>query len=115
MITIFNFVQQSAKNFEDTMSQQWATINEVIETAIGDAKILPTALVKDVADVAEKKFLQAGTGDLATEEGKLGLKLARELRNLGDKASFTDAYQLRRKLWDLKNAPKTADELIKKL
>ena len=111
---LFNFVQQSAKNFEDTMSQQWATINEVIETAIGDAKILPTALVKDVADVAEKKFFKAGTGDLATEEGKLGLKLARELRKLGDKATFTDAYQLRRKLWDLKNAPKNADEVDQK-
>ena len=111
---IFNFVQQSAKNFEDTMSQQWATINEVIETAIGDTKILPTALVKDVADLAEKKFLQAGTGELATEEGKVGLKLVRELRELGDKASFTDAYQLRRKLWDLKNAPKTEAELTQK-
>ena len=111
---IFNFVQQSAKNFEDTMSQQWATINEVIETAIGDTKILPTALVKDVADLAEKKFLQAGTGELATEEGKVGLKLVRELRELGDKASFTDAYQLRRKLWDLKNAPKTEAELAQK-
>ena len=111
---IFNFVQQSAKNFEETMSQQWATINEVIETAIGDTKILPTALVKDVADLAEKKFLQAGTGELATEEGKVGLKLVRELRELGDKASFTDAYQLRRKLWDLKNAPKTEAELTQK-
>ena len=111
---LFNFVQQSAKNFEDTMSQQWATINEVIETAIGDAKILPTALVKDVADVAEKKFAQAGTGDLATAEGQLGLKLASDLRALGDKATFTDAYQLRRKLWDLKNAPKTAQEVEQK-
>ena len=111
---IFNFVQQSAKNFENTMSQQWATINEVIETAIGDTKILPTALVKDVADLAEKKFLKAGTGDLATAEGELGLKLAADLRALGDKSSFTDAYQLRRKLWDLKNAPKTAQEVEQK-
>ena len=111
---LFNFVQESAKKFEDTMSQQWATINEVIETAIGDAKILPTALVKDVADVAEKKFAQAGTGDLATAEGQLGLKLASDLRALGDKATFTDAYQLRRKLWDLKNAPKTAQEVEQK-
>jgi hypothetical protein len=111
---IFNFVQQSAKNFEDTMSQQWATINEVIETSIGDARILPTSLVKDVADLAEKKFLKAGTGELATEEGKLGLRLVEDLRALGDKASFTDAYQLRRKLWDLKNAPKTEAELAQK-
>ena len=111
---IFNFVQQSAKNFEDTMSQQWATINEVIETAIGDTKILPTALVKDVADLAEKKFLQAGTGRLATEEGRIGLSLVEDLRALGEKASFTDAYQLRRKLWDLKNAPKTEAELAQK-
>jgi hypothetical protein len=59
---IFNFVQQSAKRFEQTMSQQWATINEVIETSLGDARILPTNLVKDVANVAEKKFAQAGTG-----------------------------------------------------
>ena len=111
---IFNFVQQSAKKFEDTMSQQWATINEVIETAIGDTKILPTALVKDVADLAEKKFLQAGTGRLATEEGRIGLSLVEDLRALGEKASFTDAYQLRRKLWDLKNAPKTEAELAQK-
>ena len=111
---IFNFVQQSAKKFEDTMSQQWATINEVIETAIGDTKILPTALVKDVADLAEKKFLQAGTGRLATEEGRIGLSLVADLRALGEKASFTDAYQLRRKLWDLKNAPKTEAELAQK-
>ncbi len=111
---IFNFVQQSAKNFENTMSQQWATINEVIETSIGDARILPTNLVKDVADLAEKKFLKAGTGELATEEGKVGLKLAGVLRGLGDKSSFTDAYQLRRKLWDLKNAPKTAEEIEQK-
>jgi len=111
---VFNFVQQSAKNFEDTMSQQWATINEVIETSIGDARILPTSLVKDVADLAEKKFLKAGTGELATEEGRLGLRLVEDLRALGDKASFTDAYQLRRKLWDLKNAPKTEAELAQK-
>ena len=111
---IFNFVQQSAKNFEDTMSQQWATINEVIETAIGDTRILPTSTVKEVADLAEKKFAQAGTGDLATAEGQLGLKLAADLRALGDKSSFTDAYQLRRKLWDLKNAPKTAQEVEQK-
>jgi len=108
---LFGLVQTSAKEFEKTMSQQWATINEVIETAIGDTKILPTALVKDVADLAERKFLKLGTGELATEEGKLGLKLAKQLRELGDKASFTDAYQLRRKLWDLKNAPKNADEV----
>ena len=111
---IFNFVQQSAKRFEQTMSQQWATINEVIETSLGDARILPTTLVKDVADVAEKKFLQAGTGDLSTAEGEVGLKLVGVLRGLGDKASFTDAYQLRRKLWDLKNAPKTAQEVEQK-
>ena len=111
---IFNFVQQSAKNFEDTMSQQWATINEVIETAIGDTRILPTSTIKEVADLAEKKFAQAGTGDLATAEGQLGLKLAADLRALGDKSSFTDAYQLRRKLWDLKNAPKTAQEVEQK-
>ena len=111
---VFNFVQQSAKNFEDTMSQQWATINEVIETSIGDARILPTTLVKEVADLAEKKFAQAGTGRLATEEGRIGLSLAEDLRALGDKASFTDAYQLRRKLWDLKNAPKTEAELAQK-
>tara|TARA_A100001037_G_scaffold31421_2_gene24765 strand:- start:2178 stop:5216 length:3039 start_codon:yes stop_codon:yes gene_type:complete len=111
---IFNFVQQSAKNFEDTMSQQWATINEVIETAIGDTRILPTSTIKEVADLAEKKFAQAGTGDLATAEGQLGLKLASDLRALGDKSSFTDAYQLRRKLWDLKNAPKTAQEVEQK-
>ena len=78
------------------MSQQWATINEVIETAIGDTRILPTSTVKEVADLIEKKFAQAGTGDLATEEGQLGLKLLTDLRALGDKASFTDAYQLRR-------------------
>jgi hypothetical protein len=111
---IFNFVQQSAKNFENNMSQQWATINEVIETSIGDARILPTNLVKDVADVAEKKFAKAGTGRLSTEEGTVGLNLVEELRALGDKASFTDAYQLRRKLWDLKNAPKTEAELTQK-
>jgi len=111
---IFNFVQQSAKNFEETMSQQWATINEVIETSIGDARILPTSLVKEVADVAEKKFAQAGTGRLATEEGRVGLSLVEELRALGDKASFTDAYQLRRKLWDLRNAPKTEAEVLQK-
>jgi hypothetical protein len=111
---VFNFVQQSAKNFEDTMSQQWATINEVIETSIGDARILPTTLVKEVADLAEKKFAQAGTGRLATEEGRIGLSLVEDLRALGDKASFTDAYQLRRKLWDLKNAPKTDAELAQK-
>ena len=111
---VFNFVQQSAKNFEDTMSQQWATINEVIETSIGDARIIPTTLVKEVADLAEKKFAQAGTGRLATEEGRIGLSLAEDLRALGDKASFTDAYQLRRKLWDLKNAPKTDAELTQK-
>ena len=111
---LFGLVQTSAKEFEKTMSQQWATINEVIETAIGDTKILPTALVKDVAQLAEKKFAQAGTGDLATAEGQLGLKLAADLRTLGDKSSFTDAYQLRRKLWDLKNAPKTAQEVEQK-
>mgnify|MGYP003674430662 CR=1 FL=1 len=111
---VFNFVQQSAKNFEDTMSQQWATINEVIETSIGDARIIPTTLVKEVADLAEKKFAQAGTGRLATEEGRIGLSLVEDLRALGDKASFTDAYQLRRKLWDLKNAPKTDAELTQK-
>jgi len=111
---VFNFVQQSAKNFEDTMSQQWATINEVIETSIGDARILPTSLVKEVADLAEKKFAQAGTGRLATQEGRIGLSLVEDLRALGDKASFTDAYQLRRKLWDLKNAPKTEAELAQK-
>ena len=111
---VFNFVQQSAKNFEDTMSQQWATINEVIETSIGDARIIPTTLVKEVADVAEKKFAQAGTGRLATEEGRVGLSLVEELRALGDKASFTDAYQLRRKLWDLRNAPKTEAEVLQK-
>ena len=111
---VFNFVQQSAKNFENTMSQQWATINEVIETSIGDARIIPTTLVKEVADVAEKKFAKAGTGRLSTEEGTVGLNLVEELRALGDKASFTDAYQLRRKLWDLKNAPKTEAELTQK-
>ena len=111
---VFNFVQQSAKNFEDTMSQQWATINEVIETSIGDARIIPTSLVKEVADLAEKKFAQAGTGRLATQEGRIGLSLVEDLRALGDKASFTDAYQLRRKLWDLKNAPKTEAELAQK-
>jgi len=111
---LFGFIQTSAKNFENNMSQQWSTINEVIETSIGDAKILPTSFVKDIAELAEKKFAQAGTGRLATEEGKIGLSLAEDLRALGDKASFTDAYQLRRKLWDLKNAPKTAAELEQK-
>ena len=111
---VFNFVQQSAKNFEDTMSQQWATINEVIETAIGDARILPTSTIKEVADVAEKKFAKAGTGRLSTQEGTVGLNLVEELRALGDKASFTDAYQLRRKLWDLRNAPKTEAEVLQK-
>ncbi len=111
---VFNFVQQSAKNFEDTMSRQWSTINEVIETAIGDARILPTSTIKEVADVAEKKFAKAGTGRLSTQEGTVGLNLVEELRALGDKASFTDAYQLRRKLWDLRNAPKTEAEVLQK-
>ena len=51
----------------------------------------PTSFVKDIAELAEKKFAQAGTGRLATEEGKIGLSLAEDLRALGDKASFTDA------------------------
>ena len=108
---IFNLVQTSAKTFEDTMSTQWGTINEVIEEAIGDARIIPTAGLKDLADNISRKFEKLGTGRLATEEGEVGLSLADELRELGDKVSFTDAYQLRRKLWDLKNAPKNADEV----
>ena len=111
---LFNFVQNSFKNHELNMSQQWATINEVIETSIGTGKILPTAILKDVADVAEKKFASLASGNLSRAEGQLGMDLVADLRALGDKSSFTDIYQLRRKLWDTRNAPKTADELAQK-
>jgi hypothetical protein len=61
-----------------------------------------------------KNLLKQELVGLATEEGEVGLKLVEELRSLGDKASFTDAYQLRRKLWDLKNAPKNEAEVAQK-
>ena len=111
---LFNFVQNSFKNHELNMSQQWATINEVIETSIGTGKILPTSILKDVADVAETKFASLAGGNLSRAEGQLGMDLVADLRALGDKASFTDIYQLRRKLWDTRNAPKTPDELAQK-
>ena len=70
------------------MSQQWATINEVIETSIGTGKILPTAILKDVADVAEKKFASLASGNLSRAEGQLGMDLVADLRALGDKSSL---------------------------
>ena len=111
---LFGFIQNSFKNHELNMSQQWATIDEVIETSIGQTKIIPTSILKDVADVAEMKFAKAASGNLSTAEGRLGMSLAEDLRGLGDKSSFTDIYQLRRKLWDIRNAPKTADEVAQK-
>jgi hypothetical protein len=95
---LFTLVNNSFKAFTDANTVNFALIDDVISKSIGQADILPTNSLKELAESFQQKYGQVSIG--GTDQGAKAMadNLAEQINQLGNKASFTTIYKNRENL-----------------
>mgnify|MGYP001194669869 FL=1 len=105
--SIFKDLTVALKNFDDLNAIKFGSIDSIINTAtrgVGDAPILATKTLKDASDLlferAKASISASGLSAKAQSQALASASVINGFKDLGEKASFTQLYNLRRELFD---------------
>lgn len=94
---LLNAIQSTFKIFDDESKALFASVDSLVATPAGNAAILPTKALKKQAE----DILKGYRGSAAGADTTPIINVLRAVRNLGDKASFTQVYNSRKSIVDL--------------
>ena len=95
---LFSLVNDSFKAFEEVNTANFSLIDDVMSKSIGQADILPTNSLKELADSFQQKYGQVAIGGVDSGAKSMADSLADQIGQLGNKASFTTIYKNRENL-----------------
>lgn len=95
---LFSLVNDSFKAFEEANTANFALIDDVMSKSIGQADILPTNSLKELADSFQQKYGQVSIGGVDRGAKSMADSLAAQIGQLGNKASFSTIYKNRENL-----------------
>jgi len=102
--SIFKDLTVALKNFDDLNATKFGSIDAVLKNQAGDAAILPTSGLKEAAKILEGRYSSAiaagGLSPKTASEAAAASSIISGFKDLGEKASFTQLYNLRRELFD---------------
>ena len=95
---LFSLVNNSFKAFSDANTVNFALIDDIMSKSIGQADILPTNSLKELAESFQQKYGQVAIGGTDRGAKAMADQLSRQINQLGNKASFTTIYKNRENL-----------------
>lgn len=102
--SIFKDLTVALKNFDDLNATKFGSIDAVLKNEAGDAAILSTSGLKEAAKILEGRYSSAiaagGLSPKTASEAAAASSIISGFKDLGEKASFTQLYNLRRELFD---------------
>ena len=102
--SIFKDLTVALKNFDDLNATKFGSIDAVLKNQAGDAAILSTSGLKEAAKILEGRYSSAiaagGLSPKTASEAAAASSIISGFKDLGEKASFTQLYNLRRELFD---------------
>lgn len=102
--SIFKDLTVALKNFDDLNATKFGSIDAVLKNQAGDAAILSTSGLKEAAKILEGRYSSAiaagGLSPKTASEAAAASSIISGFKDLGQKASFTQLYNLRRELFD---------------
>lgn len=102
--SIFKDLTVALKNFDDLNAIKFGSIDAVLKNEAGDAAILSTSGLKKAAKILEGRYSSAiaagGLSPKTASEAAAASSIISGFKDLGEKASFTQLYNLRRELFD---------------
>lgn len=101
---IFSSLSQAIKSFDEMAATKYASIDAAVKSVVGGEAILNTAILKQGAKALSKEYdpaiKAAGLSPRASSEAAAAQAIINGFEALGNKASFSQIYNLRRELFD---------------
>ena len=102
--TVFSALSQAIKNFDDMAATKYASVDAAVKSVVGKEAILDTKVLKESAKLISKEYKPAiqaaGLAPKASSEAAAAQAVISGFQALGNKASFSQIYNLRRELFD---------------
>jgi len=115
---LYNAVSDVFKAFDEKTSNAFKDIDAVIESSIGTRKILPTDSLSVFRQSALNKFADNNINNLGDSLQDTAVRFLVDsfnTKNMGKKASFSKLYEVRKKLFNIRNGDaRNLDEAVVK-
>ena len=95
---LFVNLEDSFRAFDEANTLKFGLIDNVLNQSIGEAKILPTNDLKDLAESFRKKYGQVAIGGTDQGAKQMADALSAQIDELGNTASFSTLYRNRENL-----------------
>jgi hypothetical protein len=115
---LYNSVSDVFKAFDNKVGESWKDIDAVIQNSIGTKKILPTNSLNELRQSAINSLAGGNVRSLGNSPQDLAVKFLADSfspGNMGKKASFSQLYEVRKRLFNIKNGDtRNLDEAVVK-
>ena len=95
---LFASVEDSFRAFQQANTNNFRLVDDVLDTSVGTANILPTNALKELTESFKQRYSGTFLTEAQQEAKQMANMLSREVATLGDKSSFTALYKARENL-----------------